>query len=101
MTNHFEDLWEQCEKIHSEFLNDTSAESIIDELYLKINVYKMLISKKEIPIEDMEKIKSRTFGEILLTLTQLSLKDNINVYAGLLSALHFRSAEKFLDKHQK
>lgn len=101
MANHFEDLWEQCEKIHSEFLNDTSVDSIIDELYLKINIYKVLSSKKEISGEDMEKIKSRTFGEILLTLTNLSLKDNINVYAALLSALQFRSAEKFLDKHQK
>lgn len=101
MPNHFEDLWEQSEKIHSEFLNDTPLESIIDELYLKINIYKMLGSKKELSGEDMEKIKSRTFGEILLTLTHLSLKDNVNVYTALLSALQFRSAEKFLDKHQK
>jgi len=86
---HFETLWEEGEKLHE---ND-SASTVLDELSMKINLYKMIDSKIEIPDLERQNIKSRTMGEILLTLTQLSLKDNINVFEALNVAIQYRSAE--------
>lgn len=94
---HFEDLWEKCENSHTQSLSDSPT--IIDELILKLNLYKAIISKNDIPEEDFKKIKSHTLGEILFTLTNLSLKDNINVYEALLTALHHRSIELYSAKY--
>lgn len=85
---HFEELWEKCERYHELNPNDTT-ESIIKELQMKIDLYQV-IDTKEISKEDMEKIKSRTLGEILFTITNLSLKDNINVFEALYLSLRER-----------
>jgi hypothetical protein len=92
MTQHFEQLWESCEQ---SFQNtDVEVGSILNELLVKINLYKT-ISKQEIKSpEDIEKIKSHLMGEILLTLTHLSLKENINVFNSLTEALFFSNVEK-------
>jgi hypothetical protein len=89
MTNsrHFEELWEQCEKYHTSI---TGVSTIIDELLLKINLYQTIDKRVEIPEDDRKKIKSRTMGEILFTITSLSIKDNINVYEALNNALQIR-----------
>ena len=95
---HFEDLWEECENFHKQ--NSTSNEfTIVDELLLKLNLYKVLSSKPEIAQEELQKIKSRTLGEILLTLTNLSLQDNINVFEALNISLHHRKINHFDKKH--
>jgi len=78
MTSHFEDLWERCEKLFQENINKTDTSSIINELSMKVDLYKKLDQKDAI---DIEIIKSRLLGEILLTLTSLSIKDNINVFS--------------------
>jgi hypothetical protein len=96
---HFEELWEKCEKLHSEFAKDDSAESLLQKVILQINLYKIIDLKTDIPKEDREKIKSRTFGEILLTLTNLSLKDNINVFSALHSAYQFTSIDAYASKY--
>lgn len=90
MTLHFEELWEKCEKFHQETSKNDNVGSIIDELIMKLNLYKMIDLKTELPIEEQEIIKSRTMGEILLTLTNASLKDNINVFEALNIALQFK-----------
>lgn len=100
MSQHFEDLWEKCEAFQKEASSTDNVQSIIDELMLKINLYKVIDSKTEIPEEDRQKVKSRTLGEILLTLTALSLKDNINVYETLNIALQYRSIDFFNKKYQ-
>lgn len=89
MPNHFETLWETCESFHNG--SRTSIGSSIDELILKLNLYKAIDQKTEIPEKDREKIKSRTMGEILFTLTKLSLQDNINVFEAMKTALQFHS----------
>lgn len=89
MTLHFEELWEKCEEMHE----GLDGSNIMDELSMKINLYKMLDSKPEIPAEDLQKAKSRALGEILLTLTHLSLKENINVFEALSIARQYRSIE--------
>lgn len=91
---HFEQLWEDCEKFHSSDNSPTS--SILNELYMKIELYKAIDSQNEIPADEKEKIKSRTIGEILFSLTHLSLHDNINVYRELNVALNSRKKENSL-----
>lgn len=93
MAYHFEQLWEDSEKLHTH--DNSATSSIIDELLLKINLYKIIDEKTDIPLEERTKIKSRTMGEILLTLTHISLKDDINVFDALKVANQFRSAENF------
>jgi hypothetical protein len=91
MVQHFEELWEHCEKLHKN--DDSSTTTILDELSMKINLYKMIDSKTELAADERQKVKTRTMGEILLTLTSLSLKDNINVFDALNTAAQYRSVE--------
>jgi divalent metal cation (Fe/Co/Zn/Cd) transporter len=91
MSIHFEELWEQCEQLHLKSGGNESISTIMDELSMKINLYKMIDSKTEVPKEDRQNIKSRTLGEILLTLTHLSLKENINVFEALSIAAQHRN----------
>lgn len=100
MTVHFEDLWEKCELLHKDFVEQEDTQAIINELLIKLNLYKALDEKKEIPGEDLEKAKSRTFGEILLTLTNLSLKDSINVFDALATAYKYRAIEHYSEKYE-
>jgi hypothetical protein len=93
MSIHFEELWEKCEKFHQETDNNDPVSTIVNELMLKIDLYKMIDAKTEIPDEERQKAKSRTMGEILLTLTCLSLKDNINVFESLSIAQQYRRLE--------
>lgn len=89
MKNHFEELWEQCEKINQN--NNADIPSILDEVIIKINLYKALNQKYNLPLtKEEEKIKTHLLGEILFSLTNLSIKDNINVYAALYSSVMFR-----------
>lgn len=99
MASHFEVLWEQCENFQKDATAHNAVQQIIDELMLKINLYKAIDAKTEIPEEDRQKVKSRTLGEILLTLTALSLKDNINVYEALNIALQYRSVDFYTRVH--
>jgi hypothetical protein len=92
----FNELWEASEQLHKESSKNDSINSIIDELILKINIYKVIDQKSEIPQIEKQKIKSHTMGEILLTLTNLSFKDNINVFPALYEAVNFRNAESFV-----
>lgn len=91
---HFEQLWEDCEKFHASDKSSTS--SIVDELSMKITLYKAIDSQNEISIDEKEKIKSRTIGEILFTLTHLSSHDNIDVYQALNTAINYRKKENLV-----
>jgi len=97
---HFEELWEQCENLHQEASGEIAVSMLLDELLLKINLYKAIDAKTDIPEEDRQKAKSRALGEILLTLTHISLKDNINVFEALGIAFQYRSATFFNQKYQ-
>lgn len=99
MPMHFENLWNKCENLHEETVKNETSEQIIDELILKINLYKVLHQKTEIPDNERETIKSRTMGEILLTLTKLSLKENLNVYEALNIAMQYRDIDYFNQKY--
>jgi hypothetical protein len=88
----FEQLWNRAESMHQATIEQDSASSILEELSMKVNLYKLIDEKTEIPQEERQKIKARTMGEILLTLTKLSLKDNVNVYQELNIAMNYRKS---------
>ena len=84
---HFEDLWQACENIFSQQIS--TVPQIIEELILKIGLYKVLISNTN--IKESTNIKSQLFGEMMLTLSQLSLKEDVNVFEALQLALKQRT----------
>lgn len=97
---HFEELWEQCELLHQKEINEKTTLVLVDELMMKLKLYQHLDSKTELPPEELQSIKSRTMGEILWTLTKLSMKDNINVFEALGSALQFHNIGQYNQKYQ-
>jgi len=99
MAEHFEILWEKCEQLHKDINNNETISSLMEELLLKINLYKVIDLKTDVPLEERQKIKSRTLGEILLTMTNLSLKENINVFDSLNQAFQYRSVEYYSTKY--
>jgi hypothetical protein len=91
--DHFENLWEACEQHHQE-TSDTSVLMLINELVMKSNLYNAVEQRTELSAEDKQSSKSRIMGEILLALTHLSLKDNINVFDALNIALQYRISQQ-------
>ena len=97
---HFEELWEKCEKFHQEEgKNESDIQSILDAFAMKVNLYRMVDSNSDLDKEDREKAKSRLLGEILLTLTNLSLKDNINVFDALAVAYKQHTIDLYSKKY--
>lgn len=96
---HFEELWEKAEKLHQQDNSEESIPALMEELLMKIGLYQAIDAKLELPEEDKQKAKSRALGEILLTLTHVSLKDNINVFEALGIALHYRNITLFSKKY--
>ena len=90
---HYEELWQTAEQFHQENSLTDSIDEILEELTLKIGLYKAINQRSEIPEEDKKEAKSRLLGEILLTFTNLSFKEDINVFKALHVALMQRSAE--------
>jgi hypothetical protein len=88
----FSELWEKAELFCEKSSPDDTTDEILDPTIMQLTLYKA-IDKKEIPIEDRKKIKSRLFGEILFMMTKLSLKDNINVFEALGLSLKDHSVE--------
>jgi hypothetical protein len=102
MPIHFEELWEQCEQLHKEGSSsgDDQVPALIDEIMMKLNLYRVIENNKEIAEEERQKVKSRTYGEILLALTNLSFIDNINVFEALSVAMKYRSVKHFSQKYE-
>lgn len=96
---HFEELWESCENFHKKDIKLSSSASIIDELSLKIKLYSTINLNNKISDEDKKALKSRALGEILLTITNLSLIDDINVFASLSEVLNYNLINFFSEKH--
>ena len=88
MIKTFEELWELCEEYHNHSSNE--VESVIEELILKCNLYKTINQFEEIPADEKEKMKLSAIGEILFTLTNISLIDKLNVFKALYLSLNSR-----------
>ena len=99
MTMHFEELWIKGEDFHKETCENESVADIINELTMKASLYSAIDQKSEISLEDKQMAKSRLLGEILLMLTNLSFKDNINVFEALYVALSQHSISHYSEKY--
>lgn len=99
MTIHFEELWEKCEDFFKKNHQNEKVNDLINELDLKFKLYKNIDLNLSLSDKEKQNIKSRTLGEILLTITNISLIDNINVFESLNSALQYRSIETFSKKY--
>lgn len=96
---HFEELWEQCEKFHQESAGQEKNHTLIEEVMMKFNLYKVIDNRQDLSVEEKHTLKVFTLGEVLLTLTHLSLNDNIDVYKALQTALKFKSIDSFNKKY--
>lgn len=90
---HFEELWVHCEKVHQEAIVRGTVPEILNELSMKLNFYKVIDQRKDLPPEEMRQFRIRAVGEILLVLTNLSMVENINVFDALNAAVQYRIAE--------
>lgn len=82
---HFENLWELAESCYdSASIDNISA---FNELNLKIGLLKAIVDNDSIPETEKTKAIEYSYGEILMTMTQLSLKLNINSYKALSIAI--------------
>lgn len=82
MPIHFEHLWEEAEILQKEEISASSIENIVQEIIYQLNIYIKINS-----LPDNSEAKSLLFGKILLLITQLSAKDNINVFSSLLKEI--------------
>lgn len=95
----FELLWEASEQL---FVQDASdVQSITNELIAKISLYKALDANPDIDHDAKVKLKERTMGTILTTLTNLSRKDDINVYVSLKDAIAVAKMDQMAAKISK
>ncbi len=102
MTIHFEQLWEECEEFNKIKNPDLKSSGVIDELSFKISLYQKIEEKsKDIPKEELERIRNHTLGEILFTITSISFADQVNVFDALNTALQHRKIEHFKNKYSK
>lgn len=73
----YEMLWEASEHLFKDDKSDTS--SIVNELIAKFSFYKT-IDTSELAQEEKNKAKQFIMGNILVTLSHLTYKENINIY---------------------
>jgi hypothetical protein len=99
MAIHFEELWEKAENLHQGSISSETDASIAEELSFKIDLYRDVAKKEGIPETEKRAIQSRLMGEVLLTLTKLSLKDNVDVYQALSIAMQYRSIDHYAGKY--
>jgi hypothetical protein len=96
----FDQVWEEGEALFKDQVAEDDLDSTLKELELKIGLYRLLAEKKEFPVEEMKAAKMKTMGEILLSMTHLSLLENINVYAALKETVLYRGIDHFAEKHK-
>lgn len=98
--NHFEDLWEQAEKVMEEETANSDSAGILKEIQAKLNVYSALNSAGAMLPKDIIRLKIHTMGKVMLALTQLTSKDGIDVYRALEMALNEAQISQLEDKYK-
>jgi hypothetical protein len=86
-TDHFEDVWVQSEQLFSDTIGNVKVGQIIMEMQAKLSVYKTISEQDKLDPADLAKAKERLLGNIIMSLTKLSLKDNIDVFPALKGAI--------------
>jgi len=96
----FDFIWCDGEAFQQGAHPNATVQSTMEELTLKVGLYKAIDAKSsDIPVEELQLMKDRMMGEILLTLALLSAIDNINVASALYDALQSRSINHYDQKH--
>ena len=69
---HFEDLWNKSEEISQKDISRSTSSQILDELIMKLSLYKSLENRSEsFDNENLSKIREVCYGEVLFLLTNL------------------------------
>lgn len=77
---HFEDLWNDAEKLSAD-LNNSSRNDIFPKIKELLDDY---VKIDNVPATEIQKVlRQKKIGEILFKLTELSRLDDINTYAAL------------------
>ena len=99
MTNiSFEMIWEAAEDLYK--TDASNVQVITTEIMAKLMVYKSIDGNKELDGADKVKAKQYIMGKILLVLSQLTAKDNLNIYPILKDAIATYRTEK-IEKEMK
>ena len=80
---HFEYLWVLAENKLKDETEASTIEQICKEMSVKLALYGSLTNYTE----DISFAKNRLLGDIVLLLTQITMKDNVDIYAVLQEAL--------------
>ena len=97
---HFEGLWEQAEQQLQRETNSLSVKDLTEQIITQMSAYRA-IDESAVPIEAKNKLKENWMGDILLTMTQLSYKDNINTFTALQMAVEKIKILELSTKYQK
>lgn len=95
---HFEDLWCKGESVSNQLNSSPDNSPLLEELSLKINLYKTICLNVSMKDEEKQKTKEFIFGEILLSLCGLSYSDNVDVYKALATVIKYKSIDLYAKK---
>ena len=91
-------IWETSEQLFKDDKSDTG--SIINELIAKLSFYQTL-DTSELAQEEKNKAKQFVMGNILMTLSHLTLKDNLNIYTIHKEAISTQQINQKINKMEK
>jgi hypothetical protein len=97
---HFEQLYTASEELFKQDIDKTSVSDIINDLQTRLSLYLGVDASDKIPAEEKMPVKIQLFGKILSSLTQLSLKDNINSFTALETAVNNLKLEQLEVKYR-
>jgi hypothetical protein len=97
---HFENLWESAEQQLQRETASLSVKDLTEQLITQMSAYRA-IDESTAPVEAKNKLKENWMGSILLTMTQLSYKDNINTFTALQLAVEKIKILELSTKYQK
>ena len=95
----FDQLWEASEQAQSSQTSLLTIPDLISTLKNQLTAYQV-IDQSEMIEEAKQRLKQDWMGDILLTLCQVSAKDNINTFSSLQNALEKLKILELANKHQ-
>jgi hypothetical protein len=95
----FNELWEAAENAQVSQTIKLTIPDLTSHITNQLTAYQA-IDASEAPEPAKTRLKEACMGEILLTMTQLSYKDNINTFVALQTALEKVKILSLADKYQ-
>jgi hypothetical protein len=94
----FDQVWEESELISKQLNSDSKPSSIIDEISLKLNLYKSICENESMDSDEKFKTQEFIMGEILFSLSALSYNENINVFKALKTVSKYKAISLYSKK---